>query len=227
MRPGNVESTQSPASWWQRLLSAERRALCPQLAADERGIWIAANAVARDIDTPGMLDLVVGGGRKLSGDLHAEASNWPLRDDSVDHVLLQHAFEVAAERDALLDEAVRVLKPEREIRLLFIGAWSWTRCRLQFRDSGAPPMFTPSSQHLLDALVQRGCADVRMSRVEFDGESTAVIGAPPRFWSGVCLVEARKRHELPNVRRLRARAPVVATQPGWAAHPTSRSGLAA
>ena len=227
MPPSSVAAEDPPASWWRRLLAAERRALCPELAADERGVWVAPADATRTAPVSGMLDLLIDGPRGIAGDLRAEAGGWPLRDDSVDHVMLQHAFEVSEDRDALLDEALRVLKPERDIQLLVIGAWSWTRCRLQFRDSGAPPMFVPSSQHLLDGLSQRGCAELRVSRIEFDGAATAVVGAPPRFWSGVCLIQARKRHELPNVRRLGARSRVIDAQPGWVAHPTSRTGLAA
>ncbi len=64
---------------------------------------------------------------RLNGDLVAAPSLWPLRDDSIDRIVLQHAVEVVPDVDALLDEALRVLKPERRILLLTVGALGLTQ----------------------------------------------------------------------------------------------------
>jgi SAM-dependent methyltransferase len=225
MRPSADSSTVAPASWWLRLLAAERRALADAPAPDERELWLSC-AVGLPVVEAGVLDLHAAP-RRLSGDLVAEPSRWPLRDDSIDRIVLQHAVEVVPDVDALLDEALRVLKPERRILLLTVGALGWTRCRAQFADSGAPALRVHGTRSLLEALAARGCVDLRVSRVDFDGRDAARVMAPARMWSGLCLIEARKRRELPNVRRLRPRLRAAAPASGWIARPTSRSGLAA
>lgn len=226
MRQSNEMPIDASPRWWPRLLAAERRAFVASPAQDEREVWISSAANRSDASAVGVLDLQAGI-RALEGDLRAECALWPLRDDSVDRIVLQHALEVVGDVDALLDEAVRVLKPERSIAIMVVGAWGWTRCRLWFGDSGAPTLRVHSARTLLEALAARGCVDLRVSRIEFDGRDGARVLAPARMWSGVCLIEARKRRELPNVRQLRARRRVVTPASGWIARPTSRSGLAA
>ena len=226
MRQPTETPIDEPPRWWPRLLNAERRALASTPATDEREVWISSLAVANDARTTGLLDLC-SGQRHFDGDLRAECGLWPLRDDSVDRVVLQHVLEVVDDVDALLDESLRVLKPERNIAMIVVGAWGWTRCRLQFGDSGAPALRMYSTRLLLETLAARGCVDLRVSRIEFDGRNAARVCAPARMWSSLCLIEARKRRELPNVRQLRARRRVVAPTSGWIARPTSRNGLAA
>jgi SAM-dependent methyltransferase len=225
MRPSADSSTVAPAPWWPRLLAAERRALANAPAPDERELWLSCAGGLRVVEA-GVLDLQATPLR-LSGDLVAASSLWPLRDDSIDRIVLQHAVEVVPDVDALLDEALRVLKPERRILLLTVGALGWTRCRAQFADSGAPALRVHGTRSLLEALAARGCVDLRVSRVDFDGRDGARVQAPARMWSGLCLIEARKRHELPNVRRLRPRLRAATPASGWIARPTSRNGLAA
>jgi SAM-dependent methyltransferase len=211
--------------WWLRLLMAERRALAAAPAQDERELWLAPAALAA-MPQPGTLDLQVSA-LHLNGDLRAENASWPLREDSIDRVVLQHTLEIAADADAVLDEALRVLKPERHVLVLAVGALGWTRCRLQFGSSGAPALRVHSTRSLLEALAARGCVDLRVSRIAFDGRDAARVVAPARMWSGLNLIEARKRRELPNVRRLRPRLRVPTPAGGWIARPSSRTGLAA
>ncbi|MBK6728493.1 MAG: methyltransferase domain-containing protein [Xanthomonadales bacterium] len=215
-----------PASWWQRLLVAERQTLAAGLVDDEREIWLAVDGAAAFEPAPGVLALAQRG-RHLEGDLRAIESQWPLRDDSIDRVVLQHVLEAGGRIEELLDESIRVLKPERGIALFVVGALGWTRCKLRFGDCGAPPLRVRSTRALLEALAVRGCVDLRVSQVDFDGLAEVRIAAPARIWSGLCLIEARKRRELPNVRQLRARSRAATPVSGWVARPTSRSGLAA
>lgn len=222
----SVPADAATPTWWRRMLAAEREALLGGSPADERMLWLSVAGAVSEPRAAGVLDLVVHGER-LGGDLQAASSEWPLRDDSFDRVVLQHALEAADDAQSLLDEALRVLKPERGIAVLAVGAMGWTRLKLHFADCGAPPLRVQPLRALLDALVQRGCVDLRVSRVDFDGSAQARVSAPARLWSGLCLVEARKRRELPNVRPLRARGRSPAAVSGWVARPTSRSGLAA
>jgi SAM-dependent methyltransferase len=194
-------------------------------ADDERELWMSC-AGSGPVTARGVLELQASG-NLLHGDLRGEAAQWPLREDCIDRIVLQHAVEVVDDADALLDEALRVLKPERSILLLTVGSLGWTRCRLHFGASGAPGLRVHSTRTLLEALAARGCVDLRVSRVDFNGRDDARVMAPARMWSGLCLIEARKRRELPNVRRLRPRLRVAAPASGWIARPTSRTGLAA
>jgi SAM-dependent methyltransferase len=211
--------------WWLRLLLAERRALEALPAHDERELWLAPAGSLAYRQT-GTLDLRATA-LSLDGDLRADNATWPLREDSIDRVVLQHVLEVATDADAVLDEALRVLKPERRVLVLALGALGWTRCRLKFSGSGAPALRVHSTRTLLEALAARGCVDLRVSRVEFDGRERVQVLTPARMWSGLCLIEARKRRELPNVRRLRPRLHVPAPGGGWIARPSSCTGIAA
>ncbi|MBK7043467.1 MAG: methyltransferase domain-containing protein [Rhodanobacteraceae bacterium] len=225
MRQPTETPIDEPPRWWPRLLNAERRALASTPATDEREVWISSLAVANDARTTGLLDLC-SGQRHFDGDLRAECGLWPLRDDSVDRVVLQHVLEVVDDVDALLDESLRVLKPERNIAMIVVGAWGWTRCRLQFGDSGAPALRMHSTRLLLETLAARGASICAFHASSLMAECCARLRAGKK-WSSLCLIEARKRRELPNVRQLRARRRVVAPTSGWIARPTSRNGLAA
>ncbi len=226
MVPHSTPTVALPASWWQRLLAAERQSLVTGLVADERELWLSVAGAPPTVPAAGVLELAQRG-QFLEGDLHAVCTHWPLRDDSIDRVVLQHVLEAGSVVDELLDEAIRVLKPERSIALFVVGALGWTRCKLHFGASGAPPLRVRSTRVLLEALAARGCVDLRVSRVDFDGGAEAHVAAPARIWSGLCLIEARKRRELPNVRQLRARGRAPTPVSGWVARPISRSGLAA
>jgi len=213
-------------SWWQRLLTAERTEVCARTGIEDRTVWVAA--LPAPLTTPGdALELFMRGDRLVDGSLRAEIGAWPLRDDSVDRIVLQHVVELAADADALLDEALRVLKPERSIVLLVVGAWSVTRFRTRWFDTGAPRLHVPGLRDLCDALSARDCVDLRVSRIVFRDGSPARIAGGAQPWSGLLMIEARKRRELPNLRRTGVRQRVTRARAGWVARPSSRAGIAA
>lgn len=220
------DPTQDAMPWWARLLGAERRALAGRADGEEREAWVRCAGPIANLP-PHLLDLQLGDD-ELSGDLRAAKDRWPIRDDSLDRIVLQHALEVSSDLEGLLDEALRVLKPEREIVLLTVGALSWVRCRLRFADCGAPADLRVHTTGLIQsALAARGCVDLRVSEIDFDGSDSVRVAGAVRMWSGLCLIEARKRHELPNVRRLRPRSRLAERPPGWVVRPSSRLGVAA
>ena len=226
MRAPTPANRNDGASWWQRILAAERAALLPNAAADERNLWIAAGAVNVG-GVAGTLDLAIEGRMRLAGALRCASRALPLRDDSVDSVILQHALEVVDDHESLLDEALRVLKPERNIVLVVVGALSVYRLKAQWRDSGAPRLLIPHASDLQQALARRGCVEFKMSRITIDRQGRANLAPGTRFWSGLQVIEARKRTELPNVRRLGARQVVTGARNGWVARPSARKGIAA
>lgn len=211
-------------SWWQRLLAAERAEVSARTGVEDRTVWLAAVPSTKSGDE---LELYLRGDRQVDGALRAEAGAWPLRDDSVDRIVLQHVVEMAADADALLDEAMRVLKPERSIVLLVVGAWSFTRFKTRWLDTGAPRLQVPALRDLCDALSTRDCVDLRVSRIAFQDGAQARITVGARPWSGLLMIEARKRRELPNSRRAVVRQRVTRARAGWVARPSSRSGNAA
>jgi SAM-dependent methyltransferase len=226
MLPAATPANDATPSLWRRLLAAERTRLWQPPADDERCVWLGGES-ARVAGETGTLELSVVDGQSLGGDLSCAVEAWPLRDDSVDRVVLQHVLERVADAEIVLDEAVRVLKPERSLLILVVAAYGWTRFRLRWSASGAPPLTAMPVTPLRLALEQRDCVDLRISRVDFDGRESVRTVLPVRPWSGLCLIEARKRRELPNVRPLAARRRREALAQGWIARPTSRNGLAA
>ncbi len=213
-------------SWWQRLLAAERAALCVPAGTEDRTLWMAA-VPAPPMASGDALELFLHGDRLVDGALRAEIGAWPLRDDSVDRIVLQHVVEVAADADALLDEALRVLKPERSIVLLVVGAWSVTRFKMRCFDTGAPRLQVPGLRDLCGALNARDCVDVCVSRIAFRDGAPVRIASGARPWSGLLMIEARKRRELPNLRRSVVRQRVTRARAGWVARPSSSNGIAA
>ncbi len=216
MVPHSTPAVALPASWWQRLLAAERQTLATAVVADERQSSGSRSPVRRQ---PCPLQGCWSWSR--AGDcwraVCAACAQWPLLDDSIDRVVLQHVLEAGGDVDELLDEAIRVLKPERSIALFAIGALGWTRCKLHFAATGAPQLRVRSTRTLLEALATRGCVDLRVSRVDFDGDAEARVTAPARIWSGLCLIEARKRREPPNVRQLRGACRAQVPVSSWVA----------
>lgn len=226
MRSAATPPSFAPASLWLRLHAAERARLWIPAAADERMVWMAGAGPMAD-STDGVLELGLSNAQSIAGGLRCAAEGWPLRDDSVDRVVLQHVLERVATPELLLDEALRVLKPERSVIILFVAAFGWTRFRLRWPGSGAPSLAATTLSGLRESLLQRDCVDLQCSRITFDGGNAIQTRVPARPWSGLCMIEARKRRELPNVRPLGARRRDSAPASGWIARPTSRNGLAA
>ncbi|MDZ4811588.1 MAG: methyltransferase domain-containing protein [Pseudomonadota bacterium] len=217
------------APWAQTLLRAECLWMQPRLRQLERVLWLSPVPVAAgDQLGPDTLS-VFAAGSGMEGDLRAAIAHWPLPDDCLDGVVVQHALEVGLDLDTLIAEAIRVLKPECSLWVLASGTASLSRFRLS-NAMGAgvrwPSAFRPGA---FQALMSRsGCVDVECTSLAFDSRlATLGVMAHTLPWSSVVVGHARKRRSA-NILRPRAlRSFATARLPGMPALPASRVGLAA
>lgn len=189
------------------LLGREIPVLVRALGAHDRTLWIDADQLPGTTDTslrPDCLALHAGDHLVLNGALRAPIDAWPFRDRCFDQVVLNHVLDFTPVVAVVVSEALRVLKPERELWIAGIGPMSWQRWRLAM---AMPAGFTPHPPRLslLKALLaSHGCVDIA---------ATALPGAgKPKSAGEFCgsyLLSARKREIRPvqNGRRVRVLAP--------------------
>lgn len=216
--------------WAQTLLSAECLWLQPRLCQLGRVLWLSPVAVGAVTQCMPDAMNVFAAGSWMDGDLRAALAHWPLQDDCLDGVVLQHGLEVGLDLDTLIAEAIRVLKPECSLWVLANGAASLSRFRLT-KAMGTGRPFWPSAFRTgaFEATMRRsGCVDVEFTSLAFDrrlGTLAAMAHAVP--WSTVILGHARKRRSA-NILRPRAMRSFANTRlPAMPALPASRVGLAA
>ena len=223
----------SPASravlWTARLLAAERALLLAGVAADQRVLWLGPTAVERVNSGQAVLELCPGSPRRLVGDLAQPVGDWPYLNDSLDQVVLQHLDETGQDTAALIEEALRVLRPEGSLWLFGCGRWGWPRFRLCWPGAkrrqilGAATPLAWSKR-----LIDRGCVDIVAQVLCRDADSNRLLARPLNAWSSpLILLHARKRRGA-NIqdgrRRLLFAAPPLRV---LGASPASRTGLAA
>jgi hypothetical protein len=215
--------------WAHSLLGAERDWMRPHLSALERLLWIGPAMAGAAADAfPNALQVAMQGGI-LDGDLRASLIDWPLRDDCMDGVVIQHPLEAGLDIEPLLDEAMRVLKPECSLWLVASGTASM--CRFRLARALAAGALWPSAfrfgayQH---GMARRGAVDFELSPLAFDAEFGSLAAMTRSLpWAPVLLVHARKRRSA-NILRPRAlRSLPSAGVPAMPALPASRVGLAA
>jgi hypothetical protein len=197
------------------------------LSGLDRLLWISPpNAFASDV--PSELQLALKGGI-LDGDMRAPLAEWPLRDDSLDGVVIQHPLEAGASLDPLLDEAMRVLKPECSLWLVSAGTASICRFKLA-RALASGPRWPGAFRFgaFQSGMLRRGGVDMELRSFAFDyglGALCAMSRSVP--WAPVLMAHARKRRSA-NILRPRAlRSLTSAGVSGMPALPASRVGLAA
>ena len=131
----------APEQWFDggfgRLVAAQEQRLCDRLAADSFGFYaVQLGMPNRRLmrRSPVLNNARVGFGEGC--DIIADWSALPFADESADLVLLAHALEAAAEPQAVLREAVRVLRPEG--RLVIVGFNPWSLLGAFARPARAP-----------------------------------------------------------------------------------------
>jgi hypothetical protein len=199
------------------------------LAGSERLLWISPTLGDGPVlASPNILH-VVARGSLMQGDLRASSSEWPLRDDSVEAVVVQHPLEAGLRLETLLDEAMRVLKPECSLWVLASGTASMGRFRLA-RALGEGVRWPSALRYsaFQASMAERGGVDIEAKSLGFDAQNgviTLLSRSVP--WAPVLLVHVRKRRAA-NILRPRAlRSISNAGVAGLPALPASRVGLAA
>ncbi len=216
-------------AWAQRLLNAEQTWMHQHLAGFERLLWISpALGDGSTRASPNILH-VVAHGSFLHGDLRSSSSEWPLRDDCVEAVVIQHPLEAGLRLEVLLDEAMRVLKPECSLWVLASGTASLGRFRLA-RALGEGVRWPSAFRYgaFQSSMAGHGGVDIEVKSLGFDAMSgTITVLSRSLPWAPVLLVHVRKRR-VANILRPRAlRSISNAGVAGLPALPASRVGLAA
>lgn len=213
------------------LLHAESQWILPRLGQTGRVLWLGpAPKLPDQAQRPAWLQLTAVAGPQLSGDLRSLAEEFPLQDDVFDHVVLQHPLESGLSLSfPLLDEAIRVLKPECSLWLIASGSFSRSRLRMAAAlapGTGSPQRFSRSQTEA--ELRRMGCTDL-----EWMTFSATAVDGQLRPWSHwlplppVLLLRARKRRSATTLRLRGAALQGAAQLAGIPAYPATRVGLAA
>lgn len=190
-----------------RLRAREQRVLSEALSAHDRVLWLAAGQ--QPSAHPACMALKLGEHSTIDGDLCAAIDAWPIRDRSMDQVILQHSLDFSPLGAVLIGEALRVLKPERELWITGLGKLGWQRWRLSWQAGRGQRPHPPSLGQLRLLLSSYGCVDLHVQR--FRGDEL-ITGA--NLFSDHYLLRARKREIRPmtnahrRVRVLKAKAGV-------------------
>jgi len=142
-----------------QMLDEERPWLSESLAQHDRILWVAARPGV-DATRADCLHLHVEDTTLLGGAIRAPIDAWPFRDRCFDHVLLHHTLDFSRLAAVVVSEALRVLKPERELWIAGIGPASWQRWRLAWTLPGADRPRPPRLGQLKTLLASHGCVDV-------------------------------------------------------------------
>ncbi len=219
----------SRAQWTARLFADQRRLLLAGMAADQRILWLSPTPGGKAPDGRAVLALWPATPHLLTGDLGQTLGDWPILDDSLDQVVLQHVGESFGDNATLIDEALRVLRPEGSLWLIGCGRLGWPRLRIAWPGSERRKvLFACAPLAWQRWLADRGCVDIVASTLRRDAHSQLLVADPGAGWaSPLVLLHARKRRgaTILSVRRRTAfkAPPMHALGPS----PASRSGLAA
>ncbi|MBK8287057.1 MAG: methyltransferase domain-containing protein [Ahniella sp.] len=112
-----------------QVLAQETAVLADVLPAHDRILWISAMP-GHDSGRLDCLHLHSEEPTSLAGSMRAPIDAWPFRDRCFDHVVLQHTLDYSPLIAVVVAEALRVLKPERELWITGFGPLSWQRLRL-------------------------------------------------------------------------------------------------
>lgn len=219
----------SPAPQWaQQLLDAEMRWMQPHLEGLERFLWLSpVSATATDADPSALLLAASAGG--LTGPLRTALASWPLLDDTLEAVVIQHPLEIGLPLEALCEEAMRVLKPEALLWVIASGSASFSRFRLASALGAGvrwPSAFRAGA--FSAAMGRGGAVDLEFRALAFDSQLAALSTMSRALpWAPVVVAQARKRRSA-NILRPRAlRSLQGARVSGLPALPASRVGIAA
>ena len=169
------------------------------------GAWISPWEIAPvKTNAPSLatLPLKLAGIDSLTGSLCASASLWPLADNALAFVVLQHALDYAMEPEEMLGEAARCMRGHGKLIITGFRGFSAARLsgtRMSRNWKTTPPHWTTASSWAR-ACRALGLADVQIERFAVawpwlapdSALSRALVRALPDFAS-VYVLSARKR----------------------------------
>ncbi len=154
-------------------LIAHEHALIQSQISDEPaglGAWISPwqiAPIAMIAPDLAMLPLKLAGIDSLTGSLSASASLWPLADNALAFVVLQHALDYAMEPEEMLGEAARCMRGHGRLVITGFRGFSAARLsgtRLSRNWKTTPPHWTTGSSWAR-ACRALGLADINIERV--------------------------------------------------------------
>jgi len=211
------------------LLLAERSWLAPRVAQSERVLWLGPAQVFPAFDrAPSMLHLYPSDAGSVRGDLEAPLDQWPLQDESIDHVVFQHPLESRLPLQHMLGEALRVLKPESQLWIFASARASLCRLRLSAA-LRAERMWPPAAGIAQTESWMRASGCAQIERHAFSGVRDGLLNARASWapWPPLVLLEARKRRSALILRPRGINEFATGRMQPMPALPASRVGLAA
>ncbi len=126
-----------------------------QLGLVHRRCWLDAQAFQNP-----MYVTALSGSRSSSCEMVAEYHGLPIREESIDCVVLPHTLEWVVEPSAVLQEAFRVLKPGGTLMVIgFNPQGVWQMCAKFMGAIYPAPRYAVSAQLARDTLIALGCRE--------------------------------------------------------------------
>ncbi len=189
------------------LIAHEHALIQSQISHEPAGLgaWISPWEIAPVVTTaPGLatLPLKLAGIDSLTGSLSASASLWPLADNALAFVVLQHALDYAMEPEEVLGEAARCMRGHG--RLVITGFRSFSAARLSGTRMArnwktTPPHWTTASSWAR-ACRALGLADITIERIAVawpwlapNSALSRQLGRALPDFASVYILSARKR----------------------------------
>lgn len=208
------------------LEALEERLLLDRLGYGRSGDWVDIGAFPVPAEQPhAHLRFALGADGRIHGPARFSPSAWPLPDDSLHGIVLQHVVEFVADPESLLGEAFRVLRPGGRLWMTTFNPHSPVR----FSRDLVPPgrrLGWHSTRRLRSRLRALDFTDILIERCALGWPWRCVPDSVPRLGS-LLLASARRpadgaqpvRLQLARPQSARSASGVVVSRKPWARRP--------
>lgn len=173
------------------LEALEDRLLFDLLGPGRSGDWVDVGAFGVPAEQPhAHLRFALGADGRIHGPARFASHAWPLPDDSLHGIVLQHVLEFVAEPAAMLAEIARVLRPGGRLIVVAFNPSSLVRFSADVVAAG-PRLRWQSVRRLRALLRSAGLADLAVQRCALGWPWRSVPDRVPRFGS-LLLISARR-----------------------------------
>lgn len=188
------------------LEALEDRLLLDLLGAARPGDWVDVGAFAVPAEQPhAHLRFALGADGRIHGPARFAPQAWPLPDDSLHGIVLQHVLEFVADPAALLGEVARVLRPGGRLVAFAFNPNSVVRFSSEVATPGQRLRWR-SVRQLRGLLRDAGLDGLSVQRCALGWPWRQVPDRVPRFGS-LLLISARRPADGAQPVRLQLRVP--------------------